>query len=42
MKLRVLTKLGFKNLRHIAAIFVANDYPGGYREDQGYNRFNGS
>ena len=42
MKLRVPTKLGFKNPKHIAAIFVTNDYPGGYWEDQGYNWFSGS
>jgi hypothetical protein len=40
--LRVPTKLGFKNPKHIAAIFVTNDYPGGYWEDQGYNWFSGS
>ncbi len=42
MKLRVPTKLGFKNPKHIMAIFVTNDYPGGYWEDQGYNWFSGS
>lgn len=42
LKLRVPTKLGFKNPKHIAAIFVTNDYPGGYWEDQGYNWFSGS
>ena len=42
MKLRVPTKLGFKNPKHIAAIFVTNDYPGGYWEDKGYNWFSGS
>ncbi len=42
MKLRMPTKLGFKNPKHIAAIFVTNDYPGGYWEDQGYNWFSGS
>jgi DMSO/TMAO reductase YedYZ molybdopterin-dependent catalytic subunit len=42
MKLRVPTKLGFKNPKHIGAIFVTNDYPGGYWEDQGYNWFSGS
>jgi len=42
MKLRIPTKLGFKNPKHIAAIFVSNDYPGGYWEDQGYNWFSGS
>ena len=42
MKLRIPTKLGFKNPKHIAAIFVTNDYPGGYWEDKGYNWFSGS
>lgn len=42
MKLRMPTKLGFKNPKHIAAIFVTNDFPGGYWEDQGYNWFSGS
>ena len=27
MKLRMPTKLGFKNPKHIAAIFVTNDIP---------------
>jgi DMSO/TMAO reductase YedYZ molybdopterin-dependent catalytic subunit len=42
MKLRMPTKLGYKNPKHIAAIFVTNEYPGGYWEDQGYNWFGGS
>jgi len=42
MKLRVPTKLGFKNPKHIAAIYVTNEHPGGYWEDQGYNWFSGS
>ncbi len=42
MKLRIPTKLGFKNPKHIRAIFVTNEYPGGYWEDQGYNWFSGS
>ena len=42
MKLRMPTKLGFKNPKHIAAIFVTNQYPGGYWEDKGYNWFSGS
>ncbi len=42
MKLRVPTKLGFKNPKHIMAMFVTNDFPGGYWEDQGYNWFSGS
>jgi DMSO/TMAO reductase YedYZ molybdopterin-dependent catalytic subunit len=42
MRLRIPTKLGFKNPKHIAAIFVTNQYPGGYWEDQGYNWYSGS
>jgi len=42
VKLRVPTKLGFKNPKHIVAMFVTNEYPGGYWEDQGYNWFSGS
>ena len=42
MKLRVPTKLGFKNPKHIMAMYVTNDYPGGFWEDQGYNWFSGS
>ena len=42
LKLRVPTKLGFKNPKYITSLFVTNDYPGGYWEDQGYNWFSGS
>ena len=41
-KLRVPTKLGFKNPKHIVAIEVTNVYPGGFWEDYGYNWFSGS
>lgn len=41
LRLRVPTKLGFKNPKHIGAIVVTNEYPGGYWEDQGYNWFSG-
>jgi DMSO/TMAO reductase YedYZ molybdopterin-dependent catalytic subunit len=41
-KLRMPTKLGYKNPKHITALFVTNTYPGGYWEDQGYNWFGGS
>ncbi|MDB5999239.1 MAG: molybdopterin-binding protein [Rhizobacter sp.] len=41
-KLRMPTKLGYKNPKHIQAMFVTNTYPGGYWEDQGYNWFGGS
>ena len=42
VKLRMPTKLGYKNPKHIRAIVVTNTYPGGYWEDQGYNWFGGS
>lgn len=42
MKLRMPTKLGYKNPKHIVAIEVTNTYPGGYWENQGYNWFGGS
>ncbi len=42
LKVRVPTKLGFKNPKHVVAMTVTNDYPGGYWEDQGYNWFSGS
>jgi DMSO/TMAO reductase YedYZ molybdopterin-dependent catalytic subunit len=42
VKLRVPTKLGFKNPKHIVAIEVTNVYPGGFWEDYGYNWFSGS
>ena len=42
MRLRIPTKLGFKNPKWINSLFVTNDYPGGYWEDQGYNWFSGS
>jgi DMSO/TMAO reductase YedYZ molybdopterin-dependent catalytic subunit len=42
LKLRIPTKLGFKNPKYISAIYVTNDNPGGYWENQGYNWFSGS
>jgi DMSO/TMAO reductase YedYZ molybdopterin-dependent catalytic subunit len=41
-KLRMPTKLGYKNPKHIQVLTVTNEYPGGYWEDQGYNWFGGS
>jgi DMSO/TMAO reductase YedYZ molybdopterin-dependent catalytic subunit len=41
MKVRVPTKLGFKNPKHVVELFVTNDYPGGFWEDRGYNWFAG-
>jgi DMSO/TMAO reductase YedYZ molybdopterin-dependent catalytic subunit len=42
VKLRVPTKLGFKNPKHIVAVEVTNVYLGGFWEDYGYNWFSGS
>jgi DMSO/TMAO reductase YedYZ molybdopterin-dependent catalytic subunit len=42
VRLRIPTKLGFKNPKSIAHLGVGNIYTGGYWEDQGYNWFRGS
>ena len=42
MRLRIPTKLGFKNPKSVVALGVTNKYPGGYWENQGYNWFSGS
>ncbi len=42
MKIRIPTKLGYKNPKHVHAVHVTDVYPGGYWEDQGYNWFGGS
>jgi len=42
MKLRIPTKLGYKNPKHIEVIEITNKFTGGYWEDQGYNWFGGS
>ena len=41
MKIRMPTKLGYKNPKHVMAVEVSNNNPGGYWEDQGYNWFGG-
>ena len=41
LKLRIPTKLGFKNPKWITAIFVTNRFPGGFWEDRGYSWFAG-
>jgi DMSO/TMAO reductase YedYZ molybdopterin-dependent catalytic subunit len=41
-KIRIPTKLGFKNPKWVTTIFVTNRYPGGFWEDRGYNWFSGS
>jgi DMSO/TMAO reductase YedYZ molybdopterin-dependent catalytic subunit len=41
MKIRIPTKLGFKNPKHVIALNVTNKDLGGYWEDRGYNWFSG-
>ena len=41
MKVRIPTKLGFKNPKHVIAMHVTNKDLGGYWEDRGYNWFSG-
>ena len=41
MKIRMPTKLGFKNPKHVIAMNVTNKDLGGYWEDRGYNWFSG-
>ena len=41
-KIRVPTKLGFKNPKWVTAMYVTNRFPGGFWEDRGYNWFSGS
>jgi len=40
-KIRVPTKLGFKNPKFVTAMFVSNRNPGGFWVDRGYNWFSG-
>ena len=42
VRLRMPTKLGYKNAKHVVAVTVTNEFPGGYWENQGYNWFGGS
>ena len=41
MRIRMPTKLGFKNPKHVVGLAVLNNYTGGYWEDRGYNWFSG-
>jgi DMSO/TMAO reductase YedYZ molybdopterin-dependent catalytic subunit len=41
-KVRIPTKLGFKNPKWVTMIYVTNRYPGGFWADRGYNWFSGS
>jgi DMSO/TMAO reductase YedYZ molybdopterin-dependent catalytic subunit len=40
-KVRIPTKLGFKNPKWVTTLFVTNRFPGGFWEDRGYNWFSG-
>lgn len=40
-KIRIPTKLGFKNPKWITTLYVTNRKPGGFWEDRGYNWFSG-
>jgi DMSO/TMAO reductase YedYZ molybdopterin-dependent catalytic subunit len=40
-KLRIPTKLGFKNPKFVTAIYVTDRQPRGYWTDRGYNWFSG-
>ena len=41
MRIRIPTKLGFENPKHVIGMTVFNNYTGGYWEDRGYNWFSG-
>lgn len=41
LRLRIPTKLGFKNAKNLESIEVTNRYPGGFWENQGYDWYAG-
>lgn len=41
LKIRVPTKLGFKNPKHVTTLYVTNQRPRGFWTDRGYNWFSG-
>jgi DMSO/TMAO reductase YedYZ molybdopterin-dependent catalytic subunit len=41
LRIRIPTKLGFKNPKHVVGMAILNHFTGGYWEDQGYNWFSG-
>ena len=41
VKIRIPTKLGFKNPKYVTAMWVQNNDAGGYWENKGYNWFSG-
>jgi len=40
-KIRIPTKLGFKNPKFVTTIYVTNKEPRGFWTDRGYNWFSG-
>ena len=42
IKIRIPTKLGFKNPKWVTTLYVSNDKPPGFWSDRGYNWFSGS
>jgi hypothetical protein len=40
-KIRIPTKLGFKNPKHVTTLYVTNQQPRGFWTDRGYNWFSG-
>ncbi len=40
-KIRVPTKLGYKQPKWVTALYVTNQFPGGFWSDRGYNWFSG-
>jgi len=42
MKVRIPTKLGFKNPKHVMEMAVIDNWNPGYWEEMGYNWFSGS
>jgi DMSO/TMAO reductase YedYZ molybdopterin-dependent catalytic subunit len=41
MRIRIPTKLGFKNPKHVLGLAVLNEFTGGYWEERNYNWFSG-
>ena len=41
MRVKIPTKLGFKQPKFVSSVHVTNQYPGGYWERYGYNWFAG-
>jgi DMSO/TMAO reductase YedYZ molybdopterin-dependent catalytic subunit len=41
LRIRIPTKLGLKNPKHVIGVAVLNNYTGGCWEDRGYNWFSG-